>query len=285
MGTAGVAVRSSVVGVVLRHGRCRVAGLAVSTRWPVQVGCPVAVRGAARRQRAVELAVFRLALGGCRVRRSPAAVAAHRIHYRRVLACPPGRRSAAGSIPVVGQLRLGSQLGTVANQSTDPWLNGMHHRRPSPSVNRTLGRTGDNMTLTGGCFCGQLLYEVTAPLTNARSCHCSRCRKAFSGSGSAYAEIVPGSFRWVVGESALVRYEPAPGWALCFCGTCGSTLCGILNGEIHGVTLGCVDGDPKVEIEMHIFVGSRAPWDHVGGNAPQFIGRPDYWPPAPAGAA
>jgi hypothetical protein len=25
-----------------------------------------------------------------------------------------------------------------------------------------------------------------------------------------------------------------------------------------------------VEIEMHIFVGSKAPWDHIGGDAPQF---------------
>ena len=32
----------------------------------------------------------------------------------------------------------------------------------------------------------------------------------------------------------------------------------MLGGEVHGVTLGCVDGDPGVEIEMHIFVGSRA---------------------------
>lgn len=48
----------------------------------------------------------------------------------------------------------------------------------------------------------------------------------------------------------------------------------MLNGEIHGVTLGCVDADPQVEIEMHLFVGSRAPWDHIGGEAPQFAGPP-----------
>ena len=37
-----------------------------------------------------------------------------------------------------------------------------------------------------------------------------------------------------------------------------------------GVTLGTVDGDPGVEIERHIFVGSKAPWDHIGGSARQF---------------
>ncbi len=128
---------------------------------------------------------------------------------------------------------------------------------------------------TGGCFCGRVRYEITAPLRAARSCHCSRCRKAFSGAGSAYAEVEPGAFAWTSGEDGLVRYESVPGWGLAFCGTCGTTLCGTHGDDVHGVTLGSVDGDPGVQIEMHIFVGSRAPWDHIGGDAPQH----DAFPP------
>ena len=126
------------------------------------------------------------------------------------------------------------------------------------------------MALTGGCFCGEVQYSIAAPLRKARSCHCSKCRKAFSGAGSAYAEIEPGSLTWVTGEARLITYEATPGWGLRFCGACGSTLCGTHNGEVHGVTLGCVDGDPGVQIEMHLFVSSRAPWDHIGGGALQF---------------
>jgi hypothetical protein len=51
--------------------------------------------------------------------------------------------------------------------------------------------------------------------------------------------------------------------------TCGSTLCGTAAEAVHGIALGSVDGDPGVEIAMHIFVGSKAPWDHIGGSAPQ----------------
>lgn len=129
--------------------------------------------------------------------------------------------------------------------------------------------------IEGGCFCGRARYEVSAPLLTARSCHCSRCRKAFSGAGSAYAEVEPGSFRWVSGEDQLTRYESTPGWGLAFCRTCGTTLCGTHQGQVHGITLGSVDGDPGVQIAMHIYVDSRAPWDHIGGSAPQFGASPE----------
>lgn len=135
------------------------------------------------------------------------------------------------------------------------------------------------MHLTGGCFCAAVRYRIDAPLVAARSCHCSRCRKAFSGAGSAYAEIAPGSFSWTAGEDHLTFYESQPGWGLCFCRTCGSTLCGMHEGKVHGVSLGGIDGDPGVQLQMHLFVGSRAPWDHIGGDAPQY---PEFPPAMPA---
>ena len=134
------------------------------------------------------------------------------------------------------------------------------------------------MLVTGGCLCGRVQYQIESSLRNGRSCHCSRCRKAFSGSGSAYAEVVPGSFSWTRGKDNLTHYETVPGWGMSFCRSCGTTLCGMHEGEVHGVTLGGVDGDPGVQIDMHIFVDSRAPWDHIGGDAPQ---HPEF-PPDPA---
>ena len=87
------------------------------------------------------------------------------------------------------------------------------------------------------------------------------CRKAFSAQASAYAEIEPGTFRWISGEELLTSYDSGNGGGLRFCSICGSTLCGMVEGRVHGVTLGCVDGDPDVSIAMHIFVGSKAPWE------------------------
>ncbi len=126
--------------------------------------------------------------------------------------------------------------------------------------------------LTGGCFCGEITYQINGPLRDARSCHCSRCRKAFSAAASAYAVVDAGTFEWMSGQDRLTTYASHDGYGFQFCSQCGSTLCGIHNGEVHGVTLGCVNGDPDIKSIRHIFVGSKASWDVIADGVPQYEG-------------
>ena len=117
--------------------------------------------------------------------------------------------------------------------------------------------------VTGECFCGEVTYQVSGKLRDAKSCHCSRCRKAFSSQASAYAAVNPQEFTWLSGENILTSYVGEQGFGLQFCSQCGSTLCGIFNEKVHGITLGCVNGDPDIEIGMHIYVGSKATWEVI----------------------
>ena len=126
------------------------------------------------------------------------------------------------------------------------------------------------MAITGECFCGQIKYQIDGNLRDARSCHCSRCRKAFSSQASAYALVDADDFKWLAGEHLLTAYLSQHGFGLQFCKICGSTLCGTYNGRIHGVTLGCLNGDPDVEIGMHIYVGSKATWEVMPEGVTQF---------------
>ena len=128
----------------------------------------------------------------------------------------------------------------------------------------------NSMKLTGECFCGDIKYEINGKLRDARSCHCSRCRKAFSSQASAYALVNPSEFRWVCGAELLIDYISQQGFGLQFCKQCGSTLSGTYRNEIHGVTLGCLNEDPCIEIGKHIFVGSKASWEVIPEGVPQY---------------
>lgn len=119
------------------------------------------------------------------------------------------------------------------------------------------------MAVTGECFCGKVNYQINGILRNAISCHCSRCRKAFSSQASAYALVEPKEFEWLSGENLLTSYVNKQGFGIQFCSKCGSTICGVLNGVVHGVTLGCVNGDPNIELGKHIYVGSKASWEVI----------------------
>jgi len=126
------------------------------------------------------------------------------------------------------------------------------------------------MPIVGECFCGEVRYEVKGKLRDARSCHCSRCRKAFSSQASSYALVNSEEFKWIAGKELLTSYIGQHGFGLQFCSKCGSTLCGIFEDSIHGVTLGCVNGDPNIEIGRHIYVGSKASWEVIPDGVVQY---------------
>jgi len=126
------------------------------------------------------------------------------------------------------------------------------------------------VSITGECFCGEVQYQYGGTLRDARSCHCSRCRKAFSAQASAYALIDVSEFEWLSGNNLLTSYVGKHGFGLQFCSKCGSTICGVFNGIVHGVTLGCINGDPEVELGRHIYVGSKASWEKIADGIPQY---------------
>lgn len=130
------------------------------------------------------------------------------------------------------------------------------------------------MTRTGECFCGGVKYQIEGNVFAARSCHCSRCRKAFSAQASSYVLIEPGALTWLKGQELLVTYPPDGAHGKQFCKTCGSMLCGVVDGEIHGVALGCLNDDDGIEIKAHIFTGSKAAWEVIPDNVAAYEAYP-----------
>jgi hypothetical protein len=101
------------------------------------------------------------------------------------------------------------------------------------------------------------------------------CRKASGSQSTAFALFDPGKFRWVSGREVLGHYSASEAMGTYFCNECGSPLAGTYKGEVAWVTLGCVDGDPEVAVEKHIFMGSKAAWETSPEDVLQFEGFPD----------
>ena len=118
------------------------------------------------------------------------------------------------------------------------------------------------MPLAGGCACGAVRFEVTAPLVSANYCHCTRCQRRSGTAASANARTEPGSFRILSGEQSLRAWRPEGGFEKWFCGDCGSAL---FSRDPHdsqrvGVRLGAFDGGPQIRPGMRQFVDFAASW-------------------------
>ena len=131
------------------------------------------------------------------------------------------------------------------------------------------------MSIQGGCLCGKVRYEIASALQSADHCHCSMCRRQHGAAFATYADFKPTDFHWVSGEECITIFEPSPDGGWCFCRECGSSLAGTLDGDIVTIALGTVEGDPGVKPSFHIFVDSKASWDVISDELPQFGARPN----------
>ena len=104
--------------------------------------------------------------------------------------------------------------------------------------------------LRGSCLCGDVAYEVRAPLKAVHNCHCSRCRKARAAAHATNGFTDVDGVVFVRGEDRLksFKFVVSP--------------------------FGSLDDDPGRGSDDHIFTGSMAPWYTIADDLPQFDGRP-----------
>lgn len=122
------------------------------------------------------------------------------------------------------------------------------------------------MALIGGCLCGGVRYEVTAPLVSASYCHCTRCRRRTGTAASAQARVAPGALRLTSGAELVREWVPPDaGWPKAFCSACGGALWSRSRDDPpdYAVRLGTFDGDPGIRPQYRQFVAYAVPWEPV----------------------
>jgi hypothetical protein len=119
--------------------------------------------------------------------------------------------------------------------------------------------------LTGGCLCGGVRFEVTAPPLEAGYCHCTRYQRRTGTAAANSARLEPGSFRIVSGEELVRVYRPEDGFEKGFCSACGSALFSRDRDDHRRVfaRMGAFDSDPGVRPSYRQFVAYAAPWERI----------------------
>jgi hypothetical protein len=121
-------------------------------------------------------------------------------------------------------------------------------------------------SLTGGCLCGGVRFELTEVPRDAGYCHCTRCQGRTGGTASLQARIDGRSFRLIQGEELVGGWRhPDGGFEKCFCTRCGAHLFARNPDDPTqmSVRFGAFDGDPGVRPTWRAFVAYAPPWEPV----------------------
>jgi len=133
---------------------------------------------------------------------------------------------------------------------------------------------------TGSCLCGAVRYAIAGRIERAEYCHCSMCRKVHGTAFSSNAEVAAASFQWVTGRDLVSEFASSPARRKCFCSRCGAQLAirRLDDPSTIAITLGTLDGDPGIRPDRHVFVDSKAPWDAISDDLPQYRIYPGFEP-------
>jgi hypothetical protein len=127
-------------------------------------------------------------------------------------------------------------------------------------------------TIHGACLCGGITFVLRMP-EGMGFCHCTRCQRWSGGPGLPEVQVAAANFEVTRGRELMRHYAEEGFSGVSFCGNCGSSLYAE-GGEKYYVCAGVLQ-DVKLEPTYHMMVAYKAPWDEIGGTAPQF----PEWPP------
>lgn len=136
----------------------------------------------------------------------------------------------------------------------------------------------ESETVTGGCSCGAIIYEIDLPTLACGHCHCSMCRRPHGASYVTWGIVPAEQFRVTSGAEQLKTYKSSAHGRRQFCGVCGSQLFCWHEGsdgappKVIDVTIASLHGDIDRRPQAHYFYDSRATWTDVNDDLPKLGG-------------
>ncbi len=115
----------------------------------------------------------------------------------------------------------------------------------------------------GGCFCGNVRYEIDDGDYVVANCYCTMCRRTSGAPVVTWAVVPIENFRYLCGEPN--RLDSSDRASRDFCASCGSPLaCRILDkpGEID-ITTSTLDNPEAFVPKYGIYTDTKLAWLHA----------------------
>jgi len=124
-------------------------------------------------------------------------------------------------------------------------------------------------TLSGGCHCGRLRYQVDGELVEAGYCHCSICRRTTGATMLAFASFPVSGFRYIAGQPSI--YASSERGQREFCGHCGTQICHrALTPVTVDINSGTLDQPGAALPQFHIYMQDALLWPEIADALPRY---------------
>lgn len=127
------------------------------------------------------------------------------------------------------------------------------------------------MTITGGCHCGAIRYEVEGDAMNHALCHCIDCRRHSGAPMVGWTMYRQSEVKVTKGSPKI--YKSSPDGRRHFCPDCGTGLFYINDVMLPGIIdiqSATYDDPNAVPAQAHIQVADRIGWMEHAHELPEF---------------
>lgn len=133
------------------------------------------------------------------------------------------------------------------------------------------------MSITGGCYCGELRYESTGDVQLQMQCHCRECQYITGGNPNVIVALPKDGFSFTKGEpKAFERSDLERPVSRMFCGNCGTAIGTMTPARPDSVMVkvGTLDDPSQFKPQAAIFTVDKQPYHHIPEGLPSFERRP-----------
>ena len=133
------------------------------------------------------------------------------------------------------------------------------------------------MAVTGGCYCGEIRYEINGSQEAAFQCHCRECQYLTGGNANIVVVFAESDFRYTKGlASSFTRSDLENPVTRHFCGACGTGIGSRSPSRPNSmiVKVGTLDNPGEYQAQAAIFTCDRQAYHYIPNNIPSFDKRP-----------